>query len=73
MVSLGKGGIAFALDTVSTRLYAASEDHDVSFHRVYQLDGGRIRYRRGCKLDGTEVPSSEIGTDALPHPAGTSC
>src|SRR5205085_11230456 len=39
---------------------SASESHDVSSRQVHEADGGRIRYKRVCELDGQEVPYSDI-------------
>ena len=33
----------------------ATGRHDVPVHQVHAEDGGRIRYRRVCSVDGTEV------------------
>lgn len=60
MRTVWKGAIAFGLVTIPVRLYAATEEKDVSFHQVHRDDGGRIRYKRICSLDGAEVAYSEI-------------
>ncbi|WP_433230311.1 Ku protein [Actinomadura formosensis] len=60
MRSIWKGAISFGLVTVPVKLYSATEQRDVAFHQVHREDGGRIRYRRVCTLDGEEVPYSDV-------------
>ena len=52
MRSIWKGALTFGLVNVPVKVYAATEDHDVSLHQVHAADGGRIRYQRVCELDG---------------------
>lgn len=58
--TIWKGAISFGLVTIPVRLYAATEERGVSLHQVHAADGGRIRYRRICELDGEEVPYRDI-------------
>ena len=58
--SIWKGAISFGLVTIPVRLYSATEEKDVSFHQVHRDDGGRIRYKRVCSVDGEEVPYGDI-------------
>jgi DNA end-binding protein Ku len=58
--TIWKGAISFGLVTIPIRLYAATEERGVSLHQVHAADGGRIRYRRICELDGEEVPYRDI-------------
>src|SRR5918998_6685644 len=60
MRSIWKGAVTFGLVNVPVKLYSATEDHDVPLHQVHDADGGRIRYRRVCELDGEEVPYDHI-------------
>lgn len=55
-----KGAVAFGLVNVPVKLYTATSQHDVSLHMVHREDGGRIRYRKTCTVDGEEVPADEI-------------
>jgi DNA end-binding protein Ku len=57
MRALWKGAITFGL---VIKLYAATEDHDVSLHQVHDADGGRIRYERRCEVCGKVVEYSHI-------------
>jgi len=60
MRPIWKGTISFGLVAIPVKLYTATEAHDVSFRQVHAADGGRIRYKRVCELDGQEVPYSDI-------------
>lgn len=60
MRSIWNGAISFGLVTIPVKLYAATEERDVTFHHVHRDDGGRIRYRRVCSLDGREVPYVDV-------------
>jgi DNA end-binding protein Ku len=60
MRAIWKGAVAFGLVNVPVKVYAATEDHDVSLHQVHNADGGRIRYQRVCEIDGEVVPYSDI-------------
>lgn len=52
--------IAFGLVNVPVKIYSATEDHDVSLHQVHDKDGGRIRYKRTCEIDGKVIPYEHI-------------
>ncbi|GAA1868065.1 Ku protein [Myceligenerans crystallogenes] len=60
MRAIWKGAVTFGLVNVPVKLYSATEGHDVPLHQVHDADGGRIRYRRVCELDGEEVPYEHI-------------
>ena len=60
MRSIWKGAISFGLVSIPVKLYSATEEKDVAFHQVHREDGGRIRYKRVCQVDGEEVPYSDI-------------
>ncbi len=60
MRAIWKGALTFGLVNVPVKVYAATEDHDISLHQVHAADGGRIRYQRVCELDGEVVPYAEI-------------
>ena len=60
MRAIWKGAVAFGLVNVPVKVYAATEDHDVSLHQVHATDGGRIRYQRICEIDGEVVPYADI-------------
>jgi DNA end-binding protein Ku len=58
--SIWKGAISFGLVTIPVKLYSATEERDVSFHQVHREDGGRIKYKRVCTVDGEEVSYGDI-------------
>ncbi|MDF5755495.1 Ku protein [Spongiactinospora sp. TRM90649] len=60
MRSIWKGAISFGLVTIPVKLYSATEQRDVTFHQVHRADGGRIRYKRVCTVDGEEVAYADI-------------
>jgi len=61
MQAIWKGSISFGLVTIPVKVYSATEERDISFRQVHEADGGRIRYKRVCEVDGQEVPYSDIG------------
>jgi DNA end-binding protein Ku len=60
MQTIWKGAISFGLVSIPVKVFSATEEHGVSLRQVHAADGGRIRYRRMCELDGAEVPYSDI-------------
>jgi len=60
MRSMWKGAISFGLVSVPVKLYTATEQRDITFRQVHKTDGGRIRFRRICELDGEEVPYADV-------------
>ncbi|MCW2523665.1 MAG: Ku family containing protein [Frankiales bacterium] len=60
MRAIWKGAVSFGLVNVPVRLFAATEEHDIRFHQVHREDGGRIKYKRTCSVDGEEVSYDEI-------------
>jgi DNA end-binding protein Ku len=45
---------------VPVKVYSAVSRKDVRFHQLHGADGGRIRQKRVCSIDGEEVPYEEI-------------
>ena len=60
MRAIWKGAVSFGLVNVPVRLYSATENHDVQFRQVHRADGGRIKYKRTCSIDGEEVSYDDI-------------
>jgi DNA end-binding protein Ku len=58
--AIWKGAVSFGLVSIPVKLYGATEEKDVRFHQVHATDGGRIRYKRVCQIDGEEVQYSDI-------------
>jgi DNA end-binding protein Ku len=55
-----KGSVNFGLVNVPIRMYRAVSPRDVRFHQLHAKDKARIRERRICEAEGTEVPYEEI-------------
>ena len=60
MRAIWKGAVSFGLVSIGVRLYSATEEKDIRFHQVHRTDGGRIKYKRVCSLDGEEVSYDDI-------------
>jgi DNA end-binding protein Ku len=60
MRSIWKGSISFGLVSIAVKVYSATEEKDIAFHQVHRDDGGRIKYKRICSLDGEEVAYNDI-------------
>ncbi|HEY2949940.1 MAG TPA: Ku protein [Micromonosporaceae bacterium] len=60
MRAIWKGAVSFGLVSIAVRLYSATEEKDIRFHQVHREDGGRIRYKRVCSVDGEEVSYDDI-------------
>jgi DNA end-binding protein Ku len=58
--AMWKGAISFGLVTVPVSLSVAVRPKDVQFHQVHDKDGGRIREKRVCEVDGKEVPYEHV-------------
>ncbi|MEV7421595.1 Ku protein [Streptomyces sp. NPDC091212] len=61
MRSIWNGAISFGLVSIPIKLVNATENHSISFRQIHKEDGGRIRYRKVCELDGEEVTAPDIG------------
>src|SRR5207247_9314306 len=60
MRSIWKGAVSFGLVSIAVKLYSATEEKDIRFHQVHRDDGGRIKYKRVCSIDGDEVEYDDI-------------
>ncbi|RKN23969.1 Ku protein [Micromonospora musae] len=60
MRAIWKGAVSFGLVSIAVRLYSATEEKDIRFHQVHREDGGRIKYKRTCSIDGEEVTYDDI-------------
>ena len=60
MRSIWRGAVSFGLVSIGVKLYSATEDKDIRFHQVHVTDGGRIKYKRVCSIDGEDVEYSDI-------------
>ncbi|MER0476879.1 Ku protein [Streptomyces sp. Edi2] len=55
------GVISFSLVNLPIRLYSATAEHAVRLREIHKADGGRIRHKRVCELDGEEIPYEDVG------------
>jgi DNA end-binding protein Ku len=61
MRSVWNGTIAFEQVTIPVKAYSATEERGSGLHQLHVNDGGRIRLRRTCEVDGADVPFAELG------------
>ena len=59
--ALWSGAISFGLVTVPCKLESATESRSIAFRQIHTEDGGRIRYRKVCEIDGQELSEDQIG------------
>jgi DNA end-binding protein Ku len=59
MRSMWKGTIGYGKAAIPVKAYTATEEHDIELHQMHATDGGRIRQKRVCEVDGEEVPIAE--------------
>jgi DNA end-binding protein Ku len=55
-----KGAISFGLVTIPVSVYPATEEKTLRFNQLHDEDGGRIRMKRVCSIDGEEVGYEHI-------------
>src|SRR5919106_37801 len=60
MRAMWSGAVSFGLVSVPVKAYSATSNHDIRFHQVHAADGGRIKYKRTCSIDGAEVDYADI-------------
>jgi DNA end-binding protein Ku len=58
--AIWSGAISFGLVNVPVRMYSAIDEKDLRFHLIHEPDGGRIGYRKVCKVEEKPVPDDEI-------------
>lgn len=60
MRSMWKGTIGYGAAAIPVKAYTATEEHNIELHQLHATDGGRLRQKRVCEVDGEEVPQSEV-------------
>jgi len=60
MRAIWKGAVSFGLVSIGVKLFSATEEKDIRFNQVHRTDGGRIKYKRTCAIDGEEVSYDDI-------------
>jgi DNA end-binding protein Ku len=58
--AIWSGAISFGLVNVPVKLYSATSPKTVRFNQLHAADGGRLKQKRVCAIDGAEVPYEEI-------------
>jgi DNA end-binding protein Ku len=58
--AMWKGAISFGLVTIPVSVYPATEEKTLRFNQLHDEDGGRIRMKRTCSVDGEEVSFEHI-------------
>ena len=58
--SMWKGAISFGLVTIPVSVFPATEERSLKFNQLHDADGGRIKYKRVCAVDGEEVEFDHI-------------
>ena len=58
--SMWKGAISFGLVTIPVSVYPATEEKTLRFNQLHAEDGGRIRMKRTCSVDGEEITFDHI-------------
>jgi DNA end-binding protein Ku len=69
MRAVWKGTIGFGTYAIPVKAYSATEEHAIPLHQVHEPDGGRVRVKRVCEIDGAEIPPAEI-VKGYPVPGG---
>src|SRR4051812_19486633 len=60
MRSVWNGSIRIGAATIPVRAYGATEEQTTGLHQVHVTDGGRIRHRKVCEVDGATVGGEEV-------------
>ncbi len=58
--AMWKGAISFGLVTIPVSVYPATEEKTLRFNQLHASDGGRVRMKRTCSIDGEEVDYDQI-------------
>src|SRR5581483_8173437 len=58
--AIWSGTVSFGLVSIPVRMFAAVSEHKLHFNLVHRKDESPIGYEKVCKLEGREVPESEI-------------
>lgn len=60
MRSVWNGTIRLGLASIPVKAYGATDEQGSGLHHVHVTDGGRVRHRRVCEVDGAEVELAEL-------------
>lgn len=60
MRSVWNGTIRLGAATIPVRAYGATEERGTGLHHVHAADGGRVRHRKVCEVDGRTLEADEV-------------
>ncbi|OLF11934.1 non-homologous end joining protein Ku [Actinophytocola xanthii] len=60
MRSVWNGTIRIGAASIPVRAYGATEEQATGLHQLHLADGGRIRHRKVCEVDGRTVDGAEV-------------
>jgi DNA end-binding protein Ku len=60
MRSVWSGSIRLGAAAIPVRAYGATEEQTTGLHQVHATDGGRVRHRKVCEVDGKELQAEEV-------------
>lgn len=60
MRSVWNGTIRLGAATIPVRAFGATEEQTTGLHQVHLTDGGRVRHRKVCEIDGETVSGEEL-------------
>ena len=60
MRSVWNGTIRIGAASIPVRAYGATEEQTTGLHQVHLTDGGRIRHRKVCEVDGKAIDGAEL-------------
>src|SRR5262245_21087003 len=60
MRAMWRGEVSFCLVMLPIAPYAPLGHMYASFRQHHREDGGRIKFRRTCSIDGEEVPYADV-------------
>ncbi|MGH3760332.1 Ku protein [Actinophytocola sp.] len=60
MRSVWNGTIRIGTATIPVRAFGATEERSAGLHQVHVTDGGRVRHRKVCEVDGQTLGAQEL-------------
>jgi DNA end-binding protein Ku len=60
MRSVWNGSIRIGAAEIPVRAYGATEEQNTGLHQVHLIDGGRVRHRKVCEVDGKTLSGEEV-------------
>jgi DNA end-binding protein Ku len=60
MRSVWNGTITIGAAAIPVRAYGATEEQGTGLHHVHAADGGRVRHRKVCEVDGQTLAAEDV-------------